>query len=501
MNTSTAAGSTAATSPSSAAVARARSSSSGHSSRSASEASSRRNSGLASIASTTCRGTLTRSPTTSRSARSRARAACCATKSASDPVPSQRPVSSVTVAGAASTTWARSGSRCSANFCIGPGGRRAARASPPTSGPCASRRPRARPGGAGSRRRGRRSPPCRGRPPPADPRARPRAGAGPSPGDRRPARPARPRPGAARCRSTRRPARSGRRRRPPAVRSLLPTSPRDATPYGEHVPSAPSPRPHPRSGRFPGRLRPRHNRDGAGAGATGGRVDGVLAVDALVPVFVVALLAPIVVGLAPRLPVPQVVLLLLGGILIGPDVLGLSSPGGVQVLADVGLGFVFLLAGYEVDLRLFRRGCRTARRPRLVRLPRPGDRRGRPPGRRRSGAGVRAGGARPDDDGAGDAAARAAGARPAVRPARAVPARRRRGGGAVPGRWRSRCSSARRTGSRRWPPWRGSPSSRCSSASPVARCGRAAGWRRSSPWDSTRRRRSRCARRSCCSSR
>jgi Kef-type K+ transport system membrane component KefB len=51
--------------------------------------------------------------------------------------------------------------------------------------------------------------------------------------------------------------------------------------------------------------------------------------------------------------VPQVVLLLVGGILIGPDVLGLSSPGGVQVLADVGLGFVFLLAGYEVDLRLF----------------------------------------------------------------------------------------------------------------------------------------------------
>jgi hypothetical protein len=57
-------------------------------------------------------------------------------------------------------------------------------------------------------------------------------------------------------------------------------------------------------------------------------VDGVLAVDALVPLFVVALPAPIVVGLAPRLPVPQVVLLLVGGILIGPDVLGLSSPGG-----------------------------------------------------------------------------------------------------------------------------------------------------------------------------
>ncbi len=82
-------------------------------------------------------------------------------------------------------------------------------------------------------------------------------------------------------------------------------------------------------------------------------MDAVLLVDDLVAVFVVALLAPVVVGLLPRLPVPQVVLLLAGGILIGPDVLGLSTPGGVQVLADVGLGFVFLLAGYEVDLRLF----------------------------------------------------------------------------------------------------------------------------------------------------
>jgi Kef-type K+ transport system membrane component KefB len=83
-------------------------------------------------------------------------------------------------------------------------------------------------------------------------------------------------------------------------------------------------------------------------------VDDVLVVDALVAVLVVALLAPLVTGLVPRLPVPQVVLLLAGGILIGPQVLGLSSPSGVRVLADVGLGFVFLLAGYEVDLRLAR---------------------------------------------------------------------------------------------------------------------------------------------------
>jgi Kef-type K+ transport system membrane component KefB len=82
-------------------------------------------------------------------------------------------------------------------------------------------------------------------------------------------------------------------------------------------------------------------------------VDGLLGVDTLVAVAAVALAAPLVIGMLPRLPVPQVVLLLAGGMLIGPDVLDLSTPGEVQVLADVGLGFVFLLAGYEVDLRLF----------------------------------------------------------------------------------------------------------------------------------------------------
>jgi Kef-type K+ transport system membrane component KefB len=82
-------------------------------------------------------------------------------------------------------------------------------------------------------------------------------------------------------------------------------------------------------------------------------VDDVLAIDTLAAVAAVALAAPILLGLLPRLPVPQVVLLLAGGVLIGPHVLDLGTPGDVRVLADVGLGFVFLLAGYEVDLRLF----------------------------------------------------------------------------------------------------------------------------------------------------
>jgi Kef-type K+ transport system membrane component KefB len=74
----------------------------------------------------------------------------------------------------------------------------------------------------------------------------------------------------------------------------------------------------------------------------------------LLAVAVVAVLAPLLLGLVPRLGVPQVVLLLAGGMAIGPQGMALASPPAVQPLADVGLGFVFLLAGYEIDLRLAR---------------------------------------------------------------------------------------------------------------------------------------------------
>ena len=71
-------------------------------------------------------------------------------------------------------------------------------------------------------------------------------------------------------------------------------------------------------------------------------------------IAVVAVLAPVCLALLPGPRIPQVVLLLLGGMLIGPQGLGLGSPENVQILADVGLGFLFLLAGYEVDQRLLR---------------------------------------------------------------------------------------------------------------------------------------------------
>jgi Kef-type K+ transport system membrane component KefB len=48
------------------------------------------------------------------------------------------------------------------------------------------------------------------------------------------------------------------------------------------------------------------------------------------------------------------VVLLAGGVLIGPEVLDWASRPAIDLLANVGLGFLFLLAGYELDLRLFR---------------------------------------------------------------------------------------------------------------------------------------------------
>jgi Kef-type K+ transport system membrane component KefB len=78
---------------------------------------------------------------------------------------------------------------------------------------------------------------------------------------------------------------------------------------------------------------------------------------ALKSLFVVALvaaLAPLVVGLLARLRVPQVVVLIIGGVVIGPQVLRWAEPASIELLANVGLGFLFLLAGYELDLTLFR---------------------------------------------------------------------------------------------------------------------------------------------------
>ena len=74
----------------------------------------------------------------------------------------------------------------------------------------------------------------------------------------------------------------------------------------------------------------------------------------LVAVALVAALAPLVVAALPGPRIPQVVIFLLGGVIIGPHVLGLAETSNIQLLANIGLGFLFLLAGYELDPQLLR---------------------------------------------------------------------------------------------------------------------------------------------------
>jgi Kef-type K+ transport system membrane component KefB len=69
---------------------------------------------------------------------------------------------------------------------------------------------------------------------------------------------------------------------------------------------------------------------------------------------IVSALAPFISGLLERIRLPQVVVLLVGGIVVGPEVAGWADPASIELLANVGLGFLFLLAGYELELGLFR---------------------------------------------------------------------------------------------------------------------------------------------------
>ena len=69
----------------------------------------------------------------------------------------------------------------------------------------------------------------------------------------------------------------------------------------------------------------------------------------LVAVALVAALAPLIVAVLPGPRIPQVVIFLLGGVLIGPHVLGFADSSSIELLANIGLGFLFLLAGYELD--------------------------------------------------------------------------------------------------------------------------------------------------------
>src|ERR671932_317754 len=68
-------------------------------------------------------------------------------------------------------------------------------------------------------------------------------------------------------------------------------------------------------------------------------------------VAAIAFLVPLGLGLVPSLRIPSVVLEIAAGVLIGPAVFGLVEVDlPLQVLALLGLSFLLLLAGLEIDL-------------------------------------------------------------------------------------------------------------------------------------------------------
>ena len=72
----------------------------------------------------------------------------------------------------------------------------------------------------------------------------------------------------------------------------------------------------------------------------------------LLIVFVIAVAVPLLLGFAPRVRVPSVVIEIIAGVIVGPSVLGwvqIDLP--VQILAVFGLAFLLFLAGLEIDLK------------------------------------------------------------------------------------------------------------------------------------------------------
>jgi Kef-type K+ transport system membrane component KefB len=71
-------------------------------------------------------------------------------------------------------------------------------------------------------------------------------------------------------------------------------------------------------------------------------------------VILVAAAAPLLADASTRVRLPQVALLLVGGVIIGPELLDLADPDALSLLSELGLGFLFLLAGYEIEPALLR---------------------------------------------------------------------------------------------------------------------------------------------------
>jgi Kef-type K+ transport system membrane component KefB len=77
--------------------------------------------------------------------------------------------------------------------------------------------------------------------------------------------------------------------------------------------------------------------------------------DSLFVIVLVSAVVPLIVSIVPGRRVPEVVLLLVFGVVVGPNVLDLAhTDSAVLLIANVGLGFLFFIAGYELDLSVLR---------------------------------------------------------------------------------------------------------------------------------------------------
>lgn len=73
----------------------------------------------------------------------------------------------------------------------------------------------------------------------------------------------------------------------------------------------------------------------------------------LAMIMFVASLSPYVASLIPGKPIPEVVFLVFAGAVLGPNMLGVIDTSGeaVKAISELGLAFLFLNAGYEIDTR------------------------------------------------------------------------------------------------------------------------------------------------------
>ena len=75
----------------------------------------------------------------------------------------------------------------------------------------------------------------------------------------------------------------------------------------------------------------------------------------LLCIVAVSFIAPLISWSVPKRLLPETVLLIAGGVLIGPSGLGIAHEGqDIAFLKELGVAFLFLMAGYEIDVNELR---------------------------------------------------------------------------------------------------------------------------------------------------